>query len=359
MNFDNKDMSKYFTIIAVLIMAALVVFLLRPVFVPIIVGLILAYICLPLYRRLLKIVRSKNLSASIIILILIVIIVVPIWFSLPMIIKQAGEIYSSLQSLNYGNIIRAIIPSASEATLVKVTASIQSAVTSIAQKSIGADSPINIFFQLPTMLINLFIVGFVFYFTLRDSDKLIELAKEISPFSKSKSDLFVQQFKGITDSIVYGHIITGIIQGLLAGFGMYIFGVHNVLILTTIAILMSIIPVLGPYIVYLPVAIFMFASGNTSLGLWYLVYNFTVVSTLDNVLRAYIVSKKTDMSSAIVFVGMMAGLFVYGVIGLLIGPLILAFFLIVLQLYKDKALESLFIKEDEHPTPRPSKSDSK
>lgn len=346
MEFDSKEMAKYMTILAIILVGALAIYLIRPVFISIVTGLVLAYICMPLYGKTLKLVKSKNVSATIVLVILVLLIVVPLWFAIPIVIKQLGEVYYTLQHLDIGALIRAIVPTASESTVSQITLSVQNALVTATKSIIGSDSPINVFYQLPTILINLFIVGFVFFFGLRDSDKLMELAKEISPFSKVKEKLFVQQFKGVTDSIVYGQIIVGIIQGLLAGLGMLLFGVNNILVLTTLAILFSIIPVLGPFIVYIPIAIFMFAGGHTTTGLLFLVYNLTVVSTTDNFLRAYIVSRRTKMNSAIVFVGMMAGMFVFGFMGLLIGPLILAFFLLVLQLYKDKALQGLFLKEE-------------
>jgi predicted PurR-regulated permease PerM len=108
----------------------------------------------------------------------------------------------------------------------------------------------------------------------------------------------------------------------------------------------SVIPILGPYVVYIPVAIMIFASGNTGAGVAYLIYNLAIVSTLDNFLRTYIVSKKTKMNSAVVFIGMIAGLYMFGIVGLLIGPLILAYFLVLIQLYREKTLSSLFVKEE-------------
>jgi predicted PurR-regulated permease PerM len=107
------------------------------------------------------------------------------------------------------------------------------------------------------------------------------------------------------------------------------------------------IPILGPYVVYIPVAIFMLASGNATMAIGYLVYNLIIVSTLDNFLRTYIVSKKSKMNSAVVFVGMIAGLYMFGIIGLVLGPLILAYFLILIQLYQEKALSSLFVRDEE------------
>ena len=79
--------------------------------------------------------------------------------------------------------------------------------------------------------------------------------------------------------------------------------------------------------------------------LHYFVYNLIVVSTLDNVLRAYLVSRKTNISSGIVFVGIIGGILAFGAIGLLLGPLILGYLVTFLRSYREKSLYSLFSEE--------------
>ena len=87
----------------------------------------------------------------------------------------------------------------------------------------------------------------------------------------------------------------------------------------------------------------MATSGSSSATLIaYLLYNILIVSLVDNILRSYIVSKRTNVPSAIVLVGMIGGLFVFGVVGLIIGPLMLAYLLTLLESFKDKSIYSLF-----------------
>jgi predicted PurR-regulated permease PerM len=71
-------------------------------------------------------------------------------------------------------------------------------------------------------------------------------------------------------------------------------------------------------------------------------YNLFIVSVIDNVLRSYIISRKTNLSQAIVLVGMLGGLFLFGILGLIIGPLIMAYLIALLESYKDKSLYTLF-----------------
>ena len=345
MEYEVKDINKILVIGSLVILGLLVFFLLKPVLVSVVAGLILAYIFMPLYNWLVSRLRSKNLSASIVLFFLLAIVVIPIWFLVPILVNQIFEIFQLTQSLDIVSFTRSLFPTASDTFLAQISATTSSIISKLSSSTLNLI--VNVFLEAPTLLLHMFIIGFVFFVGLRDSAKMKEMAKELSPFNKSKEKILVKQFRDITDSLVYGQIIVGVVQGLLAGLGMLIFGIDNALLLTILAMLFAIIPTLGPYVVYIPVTLILLSTGNTTIAIAYLAYNLLIVSTLDNVLRTYIVSRRTKMNSAIVFVGMMAGLFMFGIIGLLLGPLIISYFLVLLQLYKEKALHSLFTKEEE------------
>jgi predicted PurR-regulated permease PerM len=351
MVFDNKEITRFWTIASILILGTLVFLLVRPVLISIVAGLVLAYVFIPVYRWFLKIVRYKALSATIVLILLGAIIIVPIWYILPTAINQFFDIFRLSQSIDITGFIQSLFPTAS-LDFVRQAGITSAALLNKASATV-LDSMVSFFSEAPVLIMNILVVGFVFFFGLRDNEDLIKIAKEISPLNKVKEQLLIQQFKDITDSIIYGQFVIGIAQGLLAGIGFLIFGVDKAILLTIMTMFFSVIPILGPYVVYIPVAITIFASGDTSSGIAYLIYNLAIVSTLDNFLRTYIVSKKTKMNSAVVFIGMIAGLFMFGIIGLLIGPLILAYFLILIQLYKEKNLSSLFVREE--PVPEPEK----
>jgi predicted PurR-regulated permease PerM len=101
----------------------------------------------------------------------------------------------------------------------------------------------------------------------------------------------------------------------------------------------------------------MFASGNIVIAIIFTLYNLIIVSNVDNLLLAYIVSKRTTLSPFIALISSIGGLYLFGVIGLILGPLIFAYFIILLDLYRNKNLLSLFSKEE--PSGEPKKSETK
>lgn len=134
----------------------------------------------------------------------------------------------------------------------------------------------------------------------------------------------------------------------MAGLGYFVFGVPNAILLTVITVIAAIIPVVGPWLVWVPVDIYLFGTGNTSAGLGLLIYGLVIISWIDNVIRSMIVSRRTQLNTGIVMIGMSGGLFAFGFIGLIIGPLILAYVLLVIEvLRKSTVSEDLIFKKPE------------
>jgi len=340
MQFGDRDVKKVLVIILMALLAILVFFLLRPVMLSIIAGLLLAYIFTPLYRKVLIIVRNKSSSAFLISILVILLIIIPLWFIIPIMLQQVFDLFSISQKIDFAGISSNLFPTASPQLVSQMGITLKSFVDSLSKGAL--DILTNFFLDLPKISLHLFIVFFVFFYALRDWVKLSEFISEISPFSKSKEKILVLQFKNITDSVVYGQIIIGLVQGSLAGLGLLIFGVDNAIVLTVLAIFFSILPIVGPFIVWIPIAIFLYSTGQTGLATGYLLYNLIIVSLVDNILRTYLVSRKTNISPAVILVAMVGGFFIFGILGLLLGPLIAAYFILFLQAYRDKTLAHLF-----------------
>jgi len=345
MDFEDKTIRRFTVMFLLIVLAVLTFFLIKPVLISIIIGLILAYVFLPVYRKLNNYITNQTLCASVVTLLVLFIALVPLWFIIPIIFKQGFEIFKYLQTVNVDvhEAIKFIFPTASDQFISQLTITIGS----IASEASSAflSSLTSTFVEIPSILFGIFIIGFIFFYGLKDSEKLYDFVNGISPLSKAKEEILVRQFKDITYAVIYGQIIIGLIQGGLASLGLLLFGVPNALVLSMIVIFLSVIPLLGPFIVWVPVSLYLFATATPGLALGYILYNLLIVSTIDNVLRSYIIAKKIKISNAVVFVGMIGGLFAFGIIGLILGPLILSYFIKFLEAYKEKSFSSSFFEE--------------
>ncbi|MEK6879478.1 MAG: AI-2E family transporter [Nanoarchaeota archaeon] len=336
----NDESFKKFAIIAVLLfLIVLSFFIVKQIFLSIITGVILGYIFNPLYNLIIRVAKSKNLSAFLVCVLVLLILIIPIWFFAPIAIKHTFEVYRVSQQIDYLSPLKEVFPGlfASEEISNQVSNSISSLVSKTINsilKSLG-----NILLNLPIILLHLMIVFFTFFYILRDKNLLFNFLESISPFSKETERKFIEYSRGIASSVIYGQVVIGVIQGLIVGIGLFIFKVPNFLFLTLLAILFGILPIIGTPLVWIPAVFYLFLSGNTSAGIGLLIFGL-VSSSIDNVLRPFLVSRRTKIPSSLILVGMIGGFLFIGVMGLILGPLILSYLLIILEIFRKKDLKS-------------------
>ncbi len=345
---DEKSFNKIASIFLIVVLAILTFFIIRPILISSIFALILAFIFYPVYRKVYSWTKNKNLSALLICLVLLTIIILPLLFFIPMLVKQTFNVYTLMQKEDFLAPLHALFNKffSSQELSNDLIVSVNSFTSKIASSFLNKFT--DILLSSPTILLHGLLILFVFFFGLRDGEKFVAYIQSMSPLSKESEKKVFKQFKDITHSVIFGQIIVGIVQGIVTGFALFIFKVPNALILTLVATFVGILPIIGPWLVWVPVDVYLFMTGRTTAGFGLLIYGLIVVSWVDTIIRPLIVSKKTKINSAIILVSMLGGLFVFGVLGLIIGPLIIAYLLLLLEYYrdtKDKKSKSLFIQK--------------
>jgi len=335
---------KIISIAFLVLLIVLSFFILRPILLSIILGLVLAFMFSPVYDWLNKRIKSKTVSVLLIILFLITIILLPLWFLTPVLIKEAFTIFQAVQEIDFVTPLKSVFPNlfASEQFSVEIGNILSSFITKSTQSIVNSLS--KIILNFPTLFLQLTVVLFTLFFVLKDKEKVVGYVKTLLPFSGEVEKKLLKYTSGITASIVYGQFVIGIIQGIILGIGLFIFQIENALFFTVLAIITGILPIIGTGVVYIPLAIYLFLSGNT-VPAWGIIAFGLVSSTIDNFLRPIIVSKRTKINSGILLISMIGGLFFFGVLGLLLGPLIISYLLVLLDVYMGKT-KSGIIKEE-------------
>lgn len=340
-----SDYAKKTTAVVILgILFVLSFILLRPIIYSILGGIFLAFLMYPLYKKSLKIFPNKNLSAALICALLIIIIGVVMWLITPILIVQSIEIYQASQKLDFVTPLKTIFPSmfSSEALASEMGSVIYTFVTKITNSIMNMFS--NLVMNFPVILLQLLVVFFTFFFVLRDGDKILPYLESILPFPKEVEKKLFKSTKDITFSVVYGQVVLGIIQGILVGLGFFIFGVNNALFLMIVACLAGIFPIIGTSIVWIPVLIYQLTTGDIFSASGVLLFGI-ISMIIENAVKPVFVSRKTNVHSGVILLGMVGGLFVFGILGVIIGPLILSYLLILLEIYRDKRTPGMFISE--------------
>jgi len=329
-------------VILFILLILLAFLVLKPVFISIIVGMILAFIFTPIYDLINKQLKSGNISAGIIVLLLLVIIILPVWFLTPIILNQSFSLFQATQQIDFVKPLQSIFPSlfASEQFSSEVGSILSSFISKIANSLVNSIA--QIILDFPTIALQLTVVFFTFFFTLRDKELIIDYVKSILPFSKEVEKKIFDHSRLITSAVLYGHVVVGIIQGIVIGIGFFIFQIPNALILTILASLAGILPVVGTVIVWLPVAIYLFIAGNT-VPAWGIVIFGLLSSNIDNFLRPIIVSKRAKIHTGLLLVSTIGGIFFFGILGFILGPLIISYLLILLEIYRGKPAPGIVI----------------
>ncbi|MFA7707636.1 MAG: AI-2E family transporter [Candidatus Pacearchaeota archaeon] len=337
--FDKTDFKDLTAIVLILCLIILTWLIIKPLTIAIISGLLLAYVLFPFYEWVLKKVKNEFSSALLVCLALLLLFVGLAGIIISTLLDQAIALYLSLQGLDLSAILLKTLPTILS---TEISSTLVGSVNTFISNSLAyALSSFNSFIlNIPTIALKIFVAAFVFFFVLKDGKKAIEYIKSLDILEKENQEKFFIQFKNVTYSVLVGQVVVGIIQGMVAGAGYFVFRVPNALLLTLFTMFVAIIPFIGAWIGWVPVVIYLFAIGRTEAGLGLLIYGLLVVSLIDNVLRTIIVSKKTKINSAIVIVGMIGGLFAFGVLGLIIGPLVLAYILLVIEIYRKRGFKS-------------------
>ncbi len=343
----EKNYLNDIVVAAVLILLSILAFLLlKPILFSIIFGFILVFIFAPLYNLLYKKLKSKNWTAILITILLIIVIVVPLIFLIPFIVGQAIKIFTFAQQIDFVTILDKLFPSlaSSDALTAQIDSVLHSFITNLTSGMVNTVS--NFLINIPTTLLQLTVVLFTFFFTIRDKSEFIEYLKTILPFSKDVQERLLKATKDVTISVLYGQIIIGFVQGLVAGLGFFLFGAPSALLFMILAIVAGVLPIVGPSIVWIPMAVYLLATGNNVASLGVVIFGIASI-VVDNILRPIVISKRARMNSLLALLGTIGGLVFFGIIGLVLGPLIIAYLIIFIEIYKNKRFSGTLIKPEE------------
>jgi len=331
-----KDLIIYALIVCLFILAFVII---KPVIMALIYGILLAYITHPIYRFIRKKIKNETISAFIVCFGFFIIAIAIILIVIGSLFNQAVGFYTALRDTDLSSAIANALPKSliSPEITNALVGNIKSSISNLIFNLLDRFN--QLITQLPILFLKFAVTIFVFFFALRDGEKAIEYLKSVSPLKKEVEEKFLKRFRDITNSVLLGQILVGIIQGTVAGIGFYIFGIDNALFLTLIAVVFSIIPMIGPAIVWVPVLVIMLVTGKSDAAFLFLVYNLFLTSLIDNLVRPLIVSRRTELNTAIIVIGMIGGFLVFGIIGFIIGPLILSYVLLLMEIYRKKDFE--------------------
>jgi predicted PurR-regulated permease PerM len=206
---------------------------------------------------------------------------------------------------------------------------VQNALTSFAPRVI---------ISITGFLLSTFLVFFLLYYLLIHSGFVIETFRYYFPLSNRNIDLLLAEVASGTRSLILGQLLIALIQGGLGALGFLIFGIPGVFLWGFVMSVLSFIPFLGSFIIWVPAGIIMLAQGNYFAGLGILIWGFSLVSTIDNLIRPKLTSSLGRIHPVTVLLGVFIGLREWGVIGLVLGPLLITILMALIRMFREEYL---------------------
>lgn len=185
-------------------------------------------------------------------------------------------------------------------------------------------------------LLNVIVMYFILWFMLMKGAEMERNIRANLPLKNTNTNKVLQEVREMVVSNAIGIPVLGVIQGLLAMIGYYLFGVPQPILWGIVTGIASFVPFVGTTLIWLPIAILAFARGETSSGYWLLFWGAIVIGSSDNVIRFVLQRYMADVHPLITVFGVIVGLNLFGFLGLIFGPLLLSLFLILIRIYNDE-----------------------
>ena len=183
-------------------------------------------------------------------------------------------------------------------------------------------------------IVKAFFVIFTMYYLFRDGEKIVRALPAALPLDRQQSEVIIARTQEVVSASVYGVVTIAALQGLLGGLAFWVLGVPSPLLWAVLMGFVCMIPVAGSFLVWLPLAIYLFATGHWTKAVLLIVWGALVVSSVDNFLRPRLIRNQTRLHELFVFFSVLGGITVFGVLGIVLGPVVLAITLGLLQTFQ-------------------------
>ncbi|XVH32005.1 AI-2E family transporter [Haloferacaceae archaeon DSL9] len=306
--------------------------LVRPYIQYVLASMLLAYVLAPAQQRL-EPKLGATWAAAALVFGATVALLIPFILLLGVVAGEAARIGGSLSTSVVGEQLTLVETQLNErlGRNIDLVSELSSRLEGFAQ-TIAGSAP-DFVAAVTHVLIGLGLAVFLLYYLLRDGDRLVAWLRSVTPLPEQVQETLIDRLDDITRAVLIGHVLVAIVQGVIAGIGLLIVGVSNVLFWTAVMILLALLPFIGTFLVWGPIAVYLLATGSTLSAAFLFVYGTIVVGVSDEYLRPVLVDRYAEVSPAIIVVGVIGGLSVFGVMGLFVGPIVVGALKVALEVF--------------------------
>ncbi|NWF52827.1 MAG: AI-2E family transporter [Nitrospirae bacterium] len=333
-----------FAVITLIILLGLLTYqILKPFLTPLAWAIVFSIVFYPVYVFILKYLKWKSIAAILTLSIILILILGPFSYLTYLLVIELKDLadylemdkLDALQSLlQHPNIktitdrILSILNLSEEELNKSIVENISKLGKEIVSKiTKGATNVV-------TVSLDLIFMVFSIFFFLKDGPEFLSKVRDYMPFSEIQKDRLVKQIRDIIISTIYGGVAVSIVQGTIAGLAFFILGISTPVVWGLATSIASFVPLLGASSIWVPAAIYLFLNGEILKGFILAIIGIFGISLTDNILKPIIIGGRTKMPILVIFFSVLGGIKLLGLIGIIIGPLVIALFISVIEIFR-------------------------
>ena len=356
--YGNHMERKHFALMLILFVVILSFYLFYVVFspflIPIVWAIILAIVFYPVYRWLNHRLKGrKSLCALVMTVFVVLLIVFPCAYILSMLANEAITAYAFFESGLETGRFQAVLEVKDHPIIqglwqrlnqyvdlseLDLNSLLLENLRRVSTFAINQTSRIIRGFSF--IIINFCLVIISLYYVFKDGDQLFRKIREAIPLVSHDRDLLFTRLEEMVYATIYGGILVAILQGFLGGCAFWLLGLSSPIFWGTVMAFLSFVPIVGPFLVWGPVVLYFFFQGSLLKGIFLLAWGGVVVGLSDNFLRPILISKRTKLHTILLFFGVLGGIKSFGLLGLIVGPLVVTICITILDIYSEKAAQA-------------------
>lgn len=314
----------------------------------IVLALLIASVFYPIYSWVKKLLKGHEIPASLImIFFIILVLIIPIGWFVSTLSNEAFDFYNKTSnSVSLKQIQQALEGDSVWAqqvrkigkmtgldltpeTIERLAASLGKRIGLFLYNQISSTAS-----NLLSFLIHFFLMILTIYYLFRDGTRLKDYLTELIPVPDRQQEKVVNKFREMGKAIIIGNGLSGIIQGILGGFGFFFFGFNSPFLWGTIIAFMAFLPIIGASIIFIPAAIILIIQEGVGTGIGFLIYNVFYSAFMEYLIKPRLIGQGMQMNSLLVFIGIIGGIKLFGILGIIYGPLIITIFLTLAEIYR-------------------------
>ncbi|MCL2042547.1 MAG: AI-2E family transporter [Treponema sp.] len=326
--------------------------IIRPFFTALLWAILLYILLSPLHRMVIKnlsfdTIKGKilrNVWAGVFTLGTLVIILLPITFGIRIFFQQLMDLSRHLYTLlnerpeylsefieSIAEFVRNISAGQIPITADEIILQLNSLVSALPQQALHLSG--NIARNVGGFSLGLLLISFSVFFFFIDGPYLARLVLRAIPIKTEYISALTGKFKDITRNLLFGYIIVAALQSVIAFIIFSIFGINGSLVFAVLTFILVFIPMFGATIIWIPLGILRIASGDIAGGVIFMIVSMVFISGTDNILRPFFLKDRIQLHPLIIFFAILGGIFTMGINGFILGPMVVIFFLTVLDLF--------------------------